>query len=334
VTIVVSLSIQLVFCRDTKFLLLRKRNHSMSLSTFRAQLSPDLFIEDCSIHIAPHLYKHFGALHSKLNSTKAFTVEMGREGCYLGKNFHERSHCQLRRSSRKTVEKICRERKIQHKLLSSEKNHIEVGSGISVIQSHTAKWNKIGVILQDLPKTEIEDQLMQQLSQNGAGERGNVPVFSGYVQQNHKHDQGEVTTTPQMMNCDRFFVSLMVTMTSIINVYCRVIKEDVLPFSLDKVRTEKFANSLPRKVGVQGQNRIEQLTIALTTVDEKEEILFLSDVDQFNCSAESFNVVFTYWYHFEKEGTYIGRRYPCVLIMLLTDLFCYLFFVGQAKSTR
>jgi hypothetical protein len=129
----------------------------MSISTFRAHVSPDLFIEDYSIHIAPHSDKHFGALHLKLKSTKAIAVKMDREGCYLGENFHERSHCQLYRSSRKIVQKICNERKIQHRLLSSAKNHTKPGSGISIIQSHTAKWNKTGVILQDLPKIEIED---------------------------------------------------------------------------------------------------------------------------------------------------------------------------------
>jgi hypothetical protein len=302
----------------------------MNISTFSAHLSPDLFIEDCSINIAPHLYKHFGALHSKLKTTRAITVEMDKEGCYLGENFHERSHCQLHRSSRKIVQKICDERKIQHQLLSSAKNHIEPGSGISIVQSHTPEWKKIGAILEHLPKTEIEDRLMQQLLQNGAGERGNVAIFSGYAQQNHKHNEGEATTTPQRMNCDIFFVSLMVMMTDVIDVYCGVIKKDVFPFSLDKVRTEKFANSLPRKVGVEGQNRIEQLTIALTTVNENEEILFLSHVDQFNCSAKSFNVVFTYWYHFQKQGTYLLQLYHClIIVLLLTDLLLLLLFFDR-----
>lgn len=255
--------------------------------------SPDIYIETPDKVCRNDVFKHCGILGSKWKTRSVLRFEQGRKGIYCAWDLKVRNHAQVHRVQRAQISVFAKKKRgkqIQH--ITSSKDFIDIGN-LVVFQGHSKRYDKLSVDKLDL-LGDVVSKLLDKYKKQEVDQRGNIQIGGGFAAENHKL-VGDITVPQVTLSVDKWLVQKMVIMTSIIKEISNQF-ENWKPFSNSK-RIDKFANSLPGKFGIEGENIIEHMVFALTAVDKSsDELLFLNHVDQFNCPV--WKEVFCCWNHF------------------------------------
>jgi hypothetical protein len=212
-------------------------------------------------------------------------------------------HCQILQKQKQKIESLCKKRKVDYKFVRSDKDwtaddYLKVSNQGSASFSHLAQSGLVDKILGGT----LLDDLLVELAKTGRSDRGSVQRYAGYATMNQKFDDLHSITAPQMINSmDAIYVKRMVDFTSLIKLFCSEF-DLPCPYSDDPDRTKDWSQRCCDEYKVEGVNLIEQVTFALTCLDDdtsKHPIIFGSHVDHLN--DPQWPEVFCIYKHFLKD---------------------------------
>jgi hypothetical protein len=131
----------------------------------------------------------------------------------------------------------------------------------------------------------FQDIFKQLKKKNSQSDRGSAQLYAGYAYLNQKLDNIHTVTAPQItLSMNAWYAKKMVDYTSLIRVLCSEFNVP-MPYSNNPLRTADWSQRLCEVFEVNGVNLIEQLTFALTCLDDDTNmapLFFGSRVDQLN----------------------------------------------------
>jgi hypothetical protein len=200
---------------------------------------------------------------------------------------------------------VCKKRRVDYKFVPSDADWTD-DSYLKVSNQGSKTFQKLdatGLVDSILSDELFQDLLNQLKKKNSQSDRGSTQLYAGYASLNQKLDDIHSVTAPQMINSmNASYAKKMVEYTSLIRLFCS--EFDVpMPYSDDPARTKDWSQRLCDVFEVDGINLIEQVTFALTCLDDdtnEAPLLFGSHVDQLN--DQHWPEVFCVYKHFFKDG--------------------------------
>ncbi|MFT5185361.1 MAG: hypothetical protein ACI84C_002506 [Flavobacteriales bacterium] len=203
------------------------------------------------------------------------------------------------------VARLCSKRKVDYKFVPSNADWTS-DSYLKVSNQGTDTFKSLsatGLVDSILSESLFDDLMVQLKGKNGQSDRGSAQLYAGYATMNQKFDDIHSVTAPQMINSmNEVYVKKMVDYTSLIQLFCSKFGLSC-PYSDDPKRTKHWSQRVCDEYKVDGVNLIEQVTFALTCLEDnttESPLLVGSHVDHLN--DPHWSEVFCVYKHFLKDG--------------------------------
>jgi hypothetical protein len=207
------------------------------------------------------------------------------------------------RSDKKEIERICKERGTSCHTILGSAEFCQPDCAVSNYGTPSFEiLNREGLIDEILDQ-HLFGELLAELEHGAVSDRGTVQSYSGYSTLNQKMDSTHSVTAPQIIaSTSERSIKKMVQCTSLIKSFCGL-HTLPQPWDDDPERTRDWAQRLCDEFNVEGSNRIEQMTFALTCMDHDEgnkPLILGSHVDHLN--DPRWPEVFCIYRHFFRDG--------------------------------